>query len=192
MQPSPTVAVVAGVDSAPSTESVAALRARICPSRPVYHAFEWRARRIVYDLLTGTLLEPDAPAYALLRALEEGCADAEVVERVRAAGDANVAAVVDECTRLADAGLFQLEPLDTDAQREQTVAAHMQHHPNKMMLLVQTSCNLKCTYCYEVKAGFHSTGKSMSYETGVEAIEHMVRRAGSRKEVEITFFGGEP
>jgi uncharacterized protein len=174
-------------------EAVAALRARICPSRPVYHAFEWRDHRIVYDLLSGTLLEPDVAAFELLRGLEEGLPDADVIERMRAAAPAaDARAIVDECARLAEAGLFQLEPLDTPIERERTVAAHMRHHPNKMMLLVQTSCNLKCTYCYEVKAGFHSTGKSMDYETGVAAIEHMIRRSGNRPEVEITFFGGEP
>lgn len=82
-------------------ELVAALRARIRPARPVYHAFAWRGRSIVYDLLSGTLLEPDPAAFALLRGIQEGANDEIVAERKRAAAPAapehDIAAINSTC-----------------------------------------------------------------------------------------------
>jgi uncharacterized protein len=60
------------------------------------------------------------------------------------------------------------------------------------MLLVQTSCNLRCSYCYEVQSGFHAKGRAMDLDTARRAVELLIQRSGERPELEITFFGGEP
>ena len=60
------------------------------------------------------------------------------------------------------------------------------------MLLVQTSCNLACDYCYESTSGFLSSGTRMSFDTARRIIDHFVERSARRKAIRVTFFGGEP
>ncbi len=58
--------------------------------------------------------------------------------------------------------------------------------PSYLMLVVTTSCNLSCSYCYEGKK--HS-GSTMSLETAMKAL-HMALAPGKPFHVQIT--GGEP
>lgn len=172
---------------------VETLRARIRPERTTYHAFEYRGRRMVYDLWSGSLLDVRPGAFALLAALERDATFAELeAEVVAAEPAADLAALAREVEHLAGLGFFALEHLDTDAEIEGRVQSYLRQPPNKMMLLVQTSCNLACTYCYEVTNGFHKNGGTMDLETAKRSVEFLIRRAEHRPELEITFFGGEP
>ncbi|MEQ1891138.1 MAG: radical SAM protein [Planctomycetota bacterium] len=165
----------------------------LASERSTYHAFEYRARRMVYDLATGSLLEPGPGAFELLRGIEERVEPHVLLERVQAAEPGcEIEALAGEIETLRDFGFFRLEPLESPEEREQTIEAHLETHPRSHQILVQTSCNLKCTYCYEVDAGFHGTGKSMKSATGRRSIDLFLERAGPRKQLDITFFGGEP
>ncbi len=58
--------------------------------------------------------------------------------------------------------------------------------PSYLMLVVTTSCNLSCSYCYE---GEKCSGDAMSLETAMKAL-HMAVAPGKPFHVQIT--GGEP
>lgn len=58
--------------------------------------------------------------------------------------------------------------------------------PSYLMLVVTTSCNLSCSYCYE---GEKHSGSAMSLETAMKAL-HMAVAPGKPFHVQIT--GGEP
>lgn len=169
------------------------LRQTIAPERSTFHVFEYRGRRILYDLCTGTLLEPNRAAFELLGGLERDEPTAVLTERLsRTLPIDDLASVVTELRALVELGLFRLERLESEGEREATLRAHMEMPTRAGQVLVQTSCNLKCTYCYEVAAQFHGTGKSMSVETGLQSLELLFERLGRRKHLDVTFFGGEP
>ena len=161
--------------------------------RPTFHTFEYRGDMLLYDLLSGTLLQLSRPTYLVLNGIEHKYSEEVVKRQFQAEGILDsIDAVVSTLNSLADEGMFREEPSPTPRQRARTIKSLMSHRPRKMMLMVQTNCNLKCSYCYEVLSGFHSTGKSMSLDAGKRSVDFLITRSGSRKDIEITFFGGEP
>ena len=61
-----------------------------------------------------------------------------------------------------------------------------------LCLHVAHSCNLNCTYCFASQGKFHGERALMSFETGKRALDFLVEHSGSRTNLEVDFFGGEP
>jgi len=61
-----------------------------------------------------------------------------------------------------------------------------------MCLHIAHDCNMKCRYCFGDTGAFEGERSLMSYETGVKAIDFLISHSGSRRNLEIDFFGGEP
>lgn len=53
-------------------------------------------------------------------------------------------------------------------------------------------CNLRCKYCFAGQGQFGGPSGLLSEETGRAAIDFLIEKSGSRKHIEIDFFGGEP
>ena len=59
-------------------------------------------------------------------------------------------------------------------------------------LNIAHDCNLSCDYCFADK-GDYGTGRSlMSLNTAKRALEFLVENSGTRHNLEVDFFGGEP
>ncbi|MCE0632067.1 thioether cross-link-forming SCIFF peptide maturase, partial [Clostridioides difficile] len=76
-----------------------------------------------------------------------------------------------------------------------------QYHPSfvhrepvvkALCLNVAHDCNLKCKYCFAAQGDFGGEKELMSFEVGKAAIDYLIANSGSRKNLEIDFFGGEP
>ncbi len=62
-----------------------------------------------------------------------------------------------------------------------------------MCLLVAQDCNMACKYCFASEGEYNQGSRClMSYETGKRAIDFLVENSGTRKNLEVDFFGGEP
>lgn len=61
-----------------------------------------------------------------------------------------------------------------------------------MCLNVSHNCNLACTYCFADGGTYCGERKTMSFETAKAAIDMLVDASGSRRNLEVDFFGGEP
>ena len=53
-------------------------------------------------------------------------------------------------------------------------------------------CNLSCDYCFAGGGTYHSERDYMSAEVGKKAIDFLIKNSGSRRNLEVDFFGGEP
>ncbi len=53
-------------------------------------------------------------------------------------------------------------------------------------------CNLRCKYCFAGTGPFGGDREHMSFDTGRQAIDLLLRESGSRRQLEVDFFGGEP
>ncbi len=70
-----------------------------------------------------------------------------------------------------------------------------QNHPTVVKALclhVAHDCNLACRYCFAGEGEYHGRRALMSYETGRKALDFLVAHSGSRRNLEVDFFGGEP
>ena len=61
-----------------------------------------------------------------------------------------------------------------------------------LCLHIAHDCNLKCKYCFAEEGEYHGKRSLMSVEVGKKAIDFLIKNSGSRKNLEIDFFGGEP
>ncbi len=57
---------------------------------------------------------------------------------------------------------------------------------------VAHDCNLRCKYCFADTGEFHGGRSLMSAEVGKQAIDFVIKNSGSRHNIEIDYFGGEP
>lgn len=69
----------------------------------------------------------------------------------------------------------------------------MENSPIKAMCLnVSHDCNLRCEYCFAAKGDFGQGRMLMPFEIGKKAIDFLINNSGTRHNLEVDFFGGEP
>jgi len=61
-----------------------------------------------------------------------------------------------------------------------------------LCLHVAHTCNLNCSYCFASQGKYHGDRAVMSFEVGKRALDFLVENSGSRRNLEVDFFGGEP
>ncbi len=61
-----------------------------------------------------------------------------------------------------------------------------------LCLHVAHDCNLACRYCFAEEGEYHGRRALMSYEVGKQALDFLIANSGSRRNLEVDFFGGEP
>ena len=61
-----------------------------------------------------------------------------------------------------------------------------------LCLHVAHTCNLNCEYCFAAQGKFHGEAGLMSFETGKRALDFLIENSGTRRNLEVDFFGGEP
>ena len=61
-----------------------------------------------------------------------------------------------------------------------------------LCLHVAHICNLNCEYCFASQGKYNGDRGVMSFETGKRALDFLIENSGTRKNLEVDFFGGEP
>ncbi len=89
-----------------------------------------------------------------------------------------------ELQALFAGGQIFAAPADVQVYKEGVLKA--------MCLHISHDCDLRCGYCF-AKTGHYGQARSvMPLEVARQAIDYLVRHSGSRRNLEIDFFGGEP
>ncbi len=61
-----------------------------------------------------------------------------------------------------------------------------------LCLHVAHTCNLNCSYCFASQGKYHGDRAIMSLEVGKRALDFLIENSGTRRNLEVDFFGGEP
>ena len=61
-----------------------------------------------------------------------------------------------------------------------------------LCLHIAHDCNLACRYCFAEEGEYHGRRALMSFEVGKKALDFLIANSGSRRNLEVDFFGGEP
>ncbi|MBO4452746.1 MAG: thioether cross-link-forming SCIFF peptide maturase, partial [Clostridia bacterium] len=61
-----------------------------------------------------------------------------------------------------------------------------------LCLHIAHTCNLNCEYCFASQGKYHGERALMSFETAKRAMDFLVENSGTRRNLEVDFFGGEP
>lgn len=72
-----------------------------------------------------------------------------------------------------------------DFKKRQTVV-------KALCLHIAHDCNLACRYCFAEEGEYHGRRALMSYEVGKKALDFLIANSGTRRNLEVDFFGGEP
>ena len=156
------------------------------------HLFERAGKRLVLDVGSGSVHILDAPAYALLQALtcedlQAGLLPEAVYKELTEFPKENLQSAFSELCRLQQVGQLYTE------DDYQEFAPQLGLSPVKAMCLhIAHDCNLRCKYCFASTGGFGGTRKLMSEETAKQAVDLLVGLSGTRRNLEVDFFGGEP
>ncbi|MBE5854774.1 MAG: thioether cross-link-forming SCIFF peptide maturase [Lachnospiraceae bacterium] len=159
------------------------------------HQYKLNGYNIVIDVFSASVHVTDDLAYDAIAGLEAGKAEAEVREELKKAYPNATAEDIqdtfDDIEELKIAGkLFAKDTYENVAfkfkERNTVIKA--------LCLLVAHTCNLNCSYCFAAQGKFAGqTGtKLMDFETGKRALDFLVENSGSRRNLEVDFFGGEP
>lgn len=145
---------------------------------------------IVLDVNSGSVHVVDALVYDAIGLLEDKLSRQETEKRLREKySEEEVRTALDECQELADEGMLFTEDIYKDAithfkDRETVVKA--------LCLHIAHDCNLACRYCFAEEGEYHGRRALMSFEVGKKALDFLIANSGSRRNLEVDFFGGEP
>lgn len=84
-----------------------------------------------------------------------------------------------------------LLPETESPPRPETTSGKPEFPVESACLFLAQECNLRCVYCYG-DAGEYHEGGLMDKATALRAVDWLVENSGSRKWLNIAFFGGEP
>ena len=97
--------------------------------------------------------------------------------------------LLDDLAELAEEGLiWSADPYEEAADELKIKQSVLK----AICLHVAHGCNMDCEYCFAGKGDYSGKSGIMSLETGRKALEYLVENSGSRRHLEVDFFGGEP
>lgn len=160
------------------------------------HQYKNNGYNIVLDVNSGSVHVVDDIVYDVIACMVES--GLEHVDRAAAHGaleerfagrTEELSEIVDEIYELKENGMLFVEDIyeksiDAFKNRETVVKA--------LCLHIAHDCNLKCRYCFAEEGEYHGRRALMSCEVGRKALDFLVANSGSRVNLEVDFFGGEP
>lgn len=159
------------------------------------HQYKLNGYNIVLDTCSGSVHVVDDVAYDIISMYESYSKEeitAKILEKYSSTPDVT-AAEIEEC--LIDIkGLKVAKKLFTQDEYE-NLAIDYKNHSNVVKALclhVAHTCNLNCSYCFASQGKYNGDRALMSFETGKQAFDFLIANSGTRKNLEVDFFGGEP
>lgn len=157
------------------------------------HQYKMNGYNVVLDVYSASVHVTDDLAYDAIHFLDEGNDQKEARKKLAAqhpeASEEDLDDTFSDIRELKQAGkLFTEDVYERAAgylKRRSTVV-------KALCLLVAHTCNLNCSYCFASQGKFRGSEGLMDFETARRAIDFLVENSGSRRNLEVDFFGGEP
>lgn len=160
------------------------------------HQYKLGGFNIVLDICSGAVHVVDDVAYDIISAYPHKTKE-EVIENIKNAyvgKDGITARDVEECyeqiEELKNKG--KLFSPDTFKDMAGDLKKKTAGVVKALCLHVAHTCNLNCAYCFASQGKYHGDRAVMSYEVGKRALDFLVENSGTRRNLEVDFFGGEP
>ena len=160
------------------------------------HQYKLGGYNIVLDVCSGGVHVVDEVAYEIiamfeshsrqeiLSAMEEKFAGRDDITKE------DIAECYDQVVSLKEAGkLFAPDTFKPMAGKLKQKTAGV---VKALCLHIAHTCNLNCSYCFASQGKYHGERAVMSYEVGKRALDFLIENSGTRRNLEVDFFGGEP
>jgi len=156
------------------------------------HLFKINEINIIVDVNSGAVHCVDNIVYDILR-LCDNKPPAKCPEKTlnTLAGEYSKDEILSAYDEILD--LCAMGMLYTDDEYEHIAASTEKKTVVKALCLhVSHDCNMRCGYCFAGTGNFSGERCVMSAQTGKKAIDFVIEKSASRKNIELDFFGGEP
>ena len=160
------------------------------------HQYQLGGYNIVLDICSGSVHVVDEVAYDIIAMFENNSKE-QIIEEISkkyAERDDITSQDIEECfsqvVSLKESGkLFAPDTFEP-------VAGHLKAKTSGVIkalcIHIAHTCNLNCSYCFASQGKYHGDRAMMSLEVGKRALDFLVENSGSRHNLEVDFFGGEP
>lgn len=166
------------------------------------HQYQNNGYNIVLDVNSGSVHVVDKLAYDVIGCLKamDACHDADFLHKpetrkklLQSLGETysreEIEEVLTGAAQLTEAGQLFTRDIYEDyieqvKQRKTVVKA--------LCLHIAHDCNLACRYCFAEEGEYHGRRALMPFEVGKKALDFLIENSGSRRNLEVDFFGGEP
>ncbi len=160
------------------------------------HQYKLGGYNIVLDICSGSVHAVDEVAYDIIEIFEQNDREAvinKIAEKYADRDDIS-AEDINECyeqiAALKEAG--KLFTPDTFEPMADTLKKKTAGVIKALCLHIAHTCNLNCSYCFASQGNYHGERAVMSFEVGKQALDFLIANSGSRRNLEVDFFGGEP
>ncbi|MGB4661181.1 MAG: thioether cross-link-forming SCIFF peptide maturase [Mobilitalea sp.] len=159
------------------------------------HQYKLNGYNIVLDASSGSVHVVDEVAYDIIAmyqdSTKEQIVDA-ILQKYTVQDDiteAEIEQCISDIKSLEENGkLFTqdvYEEMAFDFKNRNTVV-------KALCLHIAHTCNLNCSYCFASQGKYQGDRALMSFEVGKQALDFLMANSGSRTNLEVDFFGGEP
>ena len=159
------------------------------------HQYKLNGYNIVLDTCSGSVHTVDEVAYDIIAMYKESTKEeivSTILEKYGDLPDVNeeeILACMEDIAALEESGkLFakdQFEGLAYNYKNNSKVV-------KALCLHVAHTCNLNCSYCFASQGKYQGERALMSFEVGKQAFDFLIKNSGTRRNLEVDFFGGEP
>ena len=158
------------------------------------HQYKLSGHNIVLDVCSGSIHVVDDVAYDMIAGFETTergvLIDGLLSRYAGRVTREELDGAYEQLLALKAAGkLFSEDPYEPMAG---TLKAKTAGVIKALCLHVAHVCNLNCSYCFASQGKYRGDRALMSFGTGRRALDFLVEHSGSRKNLEVDFFGGEP
>ncbi len=160
------------------------------------HQYKLGGYNIVLDVCSGSVHAVDDIAYDIISLYETAAREdviAEVFKKYKSCDgvtEDEVAKCYNQVTDLKNEGRLFTE--DTFAGMAGKLKQKTAGVVKALCLHIAHTCNLNCSYCFASQGKYHGERAVMSFEVGKRALDFLIENSGSRHNLEVDFFGGEP
>ena len=160
------------------------------------HQYQLNGYNIVLDSCSGSIHVVDEVAYDIIALFQDHSPDEIVAAMLEKYGERpdvteqDLRDCIADVEALKDAG--KLFTPDTFADMAGTFKERSGDVVKALCLHVAHTCNLNCAYCFASQGKYHGDRALMSFEVGKQALDFLMDHSGTRTNLEVDFFGGEP
>ena len=153
------------------------------------HQYKNNGYSICLDVNSGAVHIVDDIVYDII-SLYEGRKEEEIIKELESKYEvSDIKEAFEEVKTLVEEGSLFTEDIYEnyimDFKKRKTVV-------KALCLHIAHDCNLACRYCFAEEGEYHGRRELMSFEVGKKALDFLIANSGSRKNLEVDFFGGEP
>ena len=160
------------------------------------HQYKLGGYNIVLDVCSGGLHVVDEVAYDIISMFEDHTREdiiAAMKEKYASREDItdeDINECFEQVVSLKDSG--KLFAPDTFEPMAGHLKAKTSGVVKALCLHIAHTCNLNCSYCFASQGKYHGERAVMSFEVGKRALDFLIENSGTRRNLEVDFFGGEP